>query len=130
MLNIRYRTLAGVGFPRTPFPSLVASRWGSALRAGPSTRRRLRYHNDHRADLVDEFRDPRLTAGRIGALLPRRDRSESRLGALQVRENAVVDAVGAAVLRLEGADTLVTLRARFVVQFERARLDARICVCA
>lgn len=33
---------------------------------------------------------------------------------------------GAAVLRFEGADTLVALRACRVVQFERARFDARV----
>jgi len=50
-------------------------------------------------------------------LLPRRDRGESRLDTLQVREDGVVDAIGAAVLRFEGANALVALRTRFVVQF-------------
>jgi len=66
--------------------------------------------------LIYEFCDLRLTARRIGALLTRRDRGEPRLNALQVRQDAAVDAVGAAVLRLEGADALVALRARFMIQ--------------
>jgi len=71
---------------------------------------------NHCANLIYEFCDLRLTARRIGALLTRRDRGEPRLNALQVRQDAAVDAVGAAVLRLEGADALVALRARFMIQ--------------
>jgi len=38
----------------------------------------------------------------------------------------VVDAIGTTVLRFEGADVLVALRTRRVVEFKRPRLDARI----
>ena len=81
---------------------------------------------NHRPNLVDELGDLRFTAGRIRTLLTRRNRGEARLNALQVRKDGMVDAIGATVLGFEGANVLLTLRARCVVEFERARLHASI----